>query len=213
MIRRAGGRSVATMTNTTAAPALVAGGIAVAIGGIAEQVVQASTSASDEIFRYPWSSDAYIAAALYWAMAFGIVLFGLIRVRMDAPAGEGRGLRGGLAAAIAGLAVIVGAQVASIDVRGQAADGTGAVVGMFGVGTLLLAGGLIVAGRAALRSHRESRFPRALLAAGIWTVVLMALVTTPLAQLADVVFGILVAAAGLPAAVPRPGPERSIALR
>ena len=163
--------------------------------------------------QYPWSSDAYVVAALYWAIAFGIVLFGLIRLRADAPAETGRGLRSALAVAIAGLAAVVAAQVATIDVRDQAADSAGAVVAMFGVGTLVLAGGLIVAGRAALRSHRESRFPRALFAAGIWTVILMALVTTPLAPLADVVFGILVAAAGLPAAAPRPDRTRSIALR
>jgi hypothetical protein len=213
MIRRADGHSVAAMTKSTAVPALVAGGIAVAVGGIAEQVAQTSTSVSDDLFQYPWSSDTYIAAALYWAAAFGIVLLGLIRLRNDASAAEARGLRGGLAVAIAGIAVVAGAQIASIDVRGQAADSTGAVVAMFGVGTLLLAGGLIVAGRAALRSHRESRFPRALLAAGAWTLVLIALVTTPLAQLADVVFGILLAAAGLPAAAPRRDRSRSIALR
>lgn len=142
------------MTIRTAAPALVAGGIIVTAGGVAWQIANASTSVSEDMYRHPWSSGAFIVVALAAATAFALEAAGLTRLRASAPAG---GTRTGLAVAAAGTAIVGGAHLASIAARSEAEDAgiaTVVVIG-FATGTLLVAGGLIAAGRAGLRAGWE----------------------------------------------------------
>ncbi len=47
-----------------AAIALIAGALITAIGGAATQMIQASSSVSQDLWRYRWSSDAFVPISL-----------------------------------------------------------------------------------------------------------------------------------------------------
>jgi hypothetical protein len=182
-----------------AAVALIAGAIIHAAGGIVGQVVQASTAVSDDMFSYPWTSAELVAVSLVEALAFGLGLVGLAALRASGVAGPTRAARIGLGVALAGSALFVVAQLASIAVRDQYLDdgAAGAVGGVFGLATLLLGAGLAAAGVAAHRARLwESWRPTALLACGLWTLAMLAIVLTPLMPLGVTVIGLLQAAIG-----------------
>ena len=183
-----------------AAIALIAGAIIHAAGGIVGQVVQASTEVSDDLFRYPWTSDAYVALSVVGALAFGLGIVGLAALRASGVAGPTRGARTGIGLALAGSALFVGAELASIAVRDQLSDegAAGAVGGLFGLATLLLGAGLAAAGVAARRAGLwEGWRPTALLACGLWTLAMLGIVLTPLMPLGVTVMGLLLAAIGV----------------
>ena len=207
------------ISTRTAALALVAGGLVHGLGGIVEQAVRASTDVSDELVRYPWSVDVFVGTRILLAASFVVILAGLAGLRASGLAGRDRGAGTGLAVAMAGVVVIFAAVLASIGVRDQATDdgGAGLVGALFGLATVLIGAGLTVAGRAAVRERRWEGFgPRALLACGVWTLLMLGLVLTPVASLALAVFGLLLAAVGAGMLVAAPEPSRarsSIALR
>jgi hypothetical protein len=182
-----------------AAIALIAGAIIHAVGGILGQVVQASTLVTDDMFSYPWTSAELVAVSLVEAVAFGLGLVGLAGLRASGVAGTTRAARMGLGLALAGSALFVVAELASIAVRDQYLDdgGAGAVGGLFGLATLLLGAGLAAAGVAARRAGRwESWRPTALLACGLWTLAMLGIVLTPMMPLGVTVMGLLQAAIG-----------------
>ena len=182
-----------------AAIALIAGAIVHAIGGIVGQVVQASTEVSDDMFSYPWTSAELVAVSLIEALAFGLGVAGLAALRASRVAGHTRAARIGLGVAVAGSALFVVAQLASIAVRDQYLDeaAAGAVGGLFGLATFLLGAGLAAAGIAARRARCwESWRPTALLACGLWTLAMLGIVVTPMMPLGVTVMGLLQAAIG-----------------
>jgi hypothetical protein len=182
-----------------AAVALIAGAIIHAVGGIVGQVVQASTAVSDDMFSYPWTSAELVAVSLAEALAFGLGLVGLAALRASGVAGPTRAARIGLGVALAGSALLVVAELASIAVRDQYLDegAARAVGGVFGLATLLLGAGLAAAGVAARRARLwESWRPTALLACGLWTLAMLGIVLTPLMPLGVSVMGLLQAAIG-----------------
>jgi hypothetical protein len=68
---------------------------------------------------------------------------------------------------------------------------------MYGLATLLLGAGLAAAGIAARRAGRWDGWrPSALLACGLWTLAMQAIVLTPLMPLGVTVMGLLQAAIG-----------------
>jgi len=138
----------------TAGGACVLGGLVLAAGAIATQIVQASTSVSDDLWRYPWSSrTAVIAWAVFGTMEL-LVLAGVLAWRRSGVAGSGRAARIGLALTAIGTALIAAGHFASMPVRNQTIHETGAqfVGGTFGAGTVLSAAGLLLAGWATLRA-------------------------------------------------------------
>jgi hypothetical protein len=182
-----------------AAVALIAGAIIHAAAGIVGQVVQASTKVSDDMFSYPWTSAELVAVSLVEALAFGLGLVGLAALRASGVAGPTRAARIGLGVALAGSALFVVAELASIAVRDQYLDegAAGAVGGVFGLATLLLGAGLAAAGVAARRARLwEGWRPTALLACGLWTLAMLGIVLTPVMPLGVTVTGLLQAAIG-----------------
>jgi hypothetical protein len=207
-----------------AAIALIAGGMIHAVAGIVGQVVRASTTVSDDSFSYPWTSDQYVAVSLIEALAFGLGLIGLAALRASGVAGPARAARTGLGVALAGCALFVVAQLASIPVRDQSMDegAAAALGGLFGLATLLLGAGLVAAGLAARRARCwEGWRPTAVLACGLWTLAMEGIVLTPLMALGITVMGLLQAAIGAGlltrptpvATAPATRPTPSIALR
>ena len=182
-----------------AAVALIAGAIIHAILGIVGQIVQSSTKVSDDMFSYPWTSAELVAVSLVEALAFGLGLVGLAALRNSGVAGPTRAARLGLAVALGGTALFVLAELASIAVRDQHLDesAASAVGGMYGLATLLLGAGLTAAGIAARRAGRWDGWrPSALLACGLWTLAMDAIVLTPFMPLGVAVMGLLQAAIG-----------------
>jgi hypothetical protein len=188
--------------------ALIAAALIHAAAGIVGQVVQASTLVSDDMFSYPWTSAELVAVSLAEAFAFGLGLVGLTGLRASGVAGPTRAARAGLGVAIVGSVLFVVAELASITVRDEFGDeGTaGAVGAVFGLATVLLGAGLAAAGVAARRAVLwEGWRPTALLACGLWTLVMLGLVLTPLMPLGVAVMGLLQAAVGT-ALLTRPVP-------
>jgi hypothetical protein len=208
-----------------AAIALIAGASIHAAGGIVGQVVRASTDVSDDLFRYPWTSDAFVALSLSEAVAFGLGVVGFAGLRASGVAGPTRAARVGLGLALTGSALFAITQLASIFVRDQPWDdgAAGALGGLFGLGTLLLGAGLTAAGVAARRAGRwEGWRPTALLACGVWTLGMLGIVLTDVMPLGVAVMGLLQLSVGIglltrpiaaPASARTDGTTASIALR
>lgn len=180
--------------------ALIVGAIVHTASGVVGQVVRASADVSDELFRYPWTGDAFVPFCVIEALAFGLTLVGFAGLRASGVAGASRGARTGLGVAVVACALFVVAQLASIAVRDQLADeaAAGIVGGLFGLATLLLGTGLTVAGIAARRARLWDGWrPTALLACGVWTVILLGVVLTDAMALGVAVMGLLQIAVGV----------------
>ena len=183
-----------------AALALIIGALITALGGFASQIVQASTSVSDDLWRYPWSSDAFVAVSLLWAVAHGLVIVGLLGLWRSGVAGPARSAAIGFGLAVAGTGLLLVAEFASLPVAGQQVDDTGpALVGVaFGLGTLLAGIGLLVAGRAALQAGHWDDWRRFTpLAAGAWTVVLVGIAATKALPTGVAIYGLCLLAIGI----------------
>jgi hypothetical protein len=192
-VGRAYGRPM-TISNASALPvstserargaafAGIAGAGITAVAGIVVQaVVQPGTDVSDDHWSYPWSSAAYVRFSLLSALAFALVLVGLIGFARSGAAGPGRLARWGLAGVLAGTALLAIAQLVSILVRHQATDdgGAKAVEAVFSVAAALSAVGLLIVGVQTLRAWRWTGWRRFTpLAAGVSAVVLIGLSPT-----------------------------------
>jgi hypothetical protein len=177
------------------------GGALTAISGIVVQgVVQPASDVSDEMWSYPWSSDALVPVSLVYAVFHALVFAGILGFARSGAAGPGRGARIGTALALAGTAVLFAAELLSIPIADQRLDDTGpSLVGAtFGAGTALSAAGLVVAGIATVRAARWSGWRRFVpLATGIWLAAMIALVATPALAIAVGIYGALLTALGV----------------
>ena len=165
-----------------AGTACAAGAAVLAVGGLATQVVAASTDVSDQAWSYPWSSGTSMAISVLWAAAQALLVVGVLAVRRSGAAGTTRAASLGLTLAAVGTALIVVGHLASLPVADQAVDDTGPLLvgGVFGLASVLSAVGLLMAGSAAVRARRWAGWRRfAVLATGLAMVVLIGLQLTP----------------------------------
>jgi hypothetical protein len=162
--------SPSTIAFIGAAAATAVAGAVLAIG------VQPTTDLSEDMWRYPWSnSGAFVAFSIFSAMLHGLVVVGLIAFGRSGAAGRSRAATTGVALTVAGTALLLVGELASIPIRDALVDDTSAsVVGsLFGLGSIISTIGFLLAGRATLRAgawHGWRRFTP--LAAGLWLVVL-----------------------------------------
>ena len=151
-----------------AAAATVVAGAAMLFG------LQPTTELSDEMWRYPWeSSGAFVAFSIFSAFLHVLVLLGLRAFGRSGAAGRSRAAGLGVGLAIAGTALLVVGELASIPVRDELTDDVGLVGAIFGIASIASTIGFLVAGRATLRSgvwHDWRRFTP--LAVGVWLVVM-----------------------------------------
>ncbi len=183
-----------------AAVALIIGALITALGGLASRIVQASSNVSDDLWRYPWSSDAFVAVSLLWAVAHGLVIVGLLGLRRSGVAGPTRSATIGFKLAVAGTALLLAAEFASLPLASQQMDNTGpGLVGAaFGLGTLLSGIGLLMAGRAAVQARHWDDWRRFTpLAAGGWTVVLVGIAATKALPTGVAIYGLCLLAIGI----------------
>lgn len=162
-------------------PATVAFIVAAAATAIAGAVLmlglQPMTDLSDDMWRYPWSSSgAFVAFSIFSALLHGLVIAGLVAFRHSGAAGRSRAAMIGVALAIAGTALLLVGELASIPIRDAEVDDTSAMIvggAIFGVGGNASTIGFLLAGWATLRAgvwHGWHRYTP--LATGVWLVVL-----------------------------------------
>lgn len=160
-----------------AAVAFIGAAAATAIAGAVLQFgIQPSTDLSDDMWRYPWSSSgAFVAFSVLSAVLHGLVIAGLLAFGRSGAAGRSRTATGGVALAVAGTALLLVGELASIPIRHAEIDDTsaGIVGGIFGLASVVSTIGFLLTGRATLRAgvwHDWRRFTP--LVTGIWLAAL-----------------------------------------
>lgn len=160
-----------------AAAAGIAGAVlTVASAMIVQVAVQPSTTVTDTRWSYPWSSGALVPVSLVYAALHGLVIVGLLGFFRSGLGGPSRMARAGLAAAVAGTALLLVGELASIAIRSDRTDDAGAVIvgSVFGAAVALTAIGFLLAGWATMRAGLWEDWRRFTpLATGLWTVVLV----------------------------------------
>src|SRR5215468_6322077 len=132
------------------------GAAATAAGAIVVQaVVQPRTTVPDDRWSYPWSSAALVPMSLLWASLHVLVFVGVLGFAASGFAGSTRTARAGLGLALGGIALLFVGELASIPVRDQHVDDTGAVVvgAIFAAATVLMAAGFLAAGVSTIRAR------------------------------------------------------------
>lgn len=161
-----------------AGAACALGGLVLFAGAVATQIIQASTSVSDQLWRYPWSTHTAVIAWVVFGAMETLVLTGVLAWQRSRVAGSGRAARVGLPLTAVGTALIVVGHFASLPVRNETIHETGAQVvsGIFGAGTVVSAVGLVLAGWATLRAGVWQDWRRHVpLTIGVVTVALVGL--------------------------------------
>lgn len=155
---------------------IAAGACSAVAGAVLLFGLQPITDVSDDMWRYPWSdSGAFVAFSLFSAALHGLVIAGLVAFRHSGAAGRSRTATIGVALAIAGTALLLVGELASIPIRDAEVDDTSAgIVGaIFGIGGTASTIGFLLTGWATLRAgvwHGWRRFTP--LAVGLWLVIL-----------------------------------------
>jgi hypothetical protein len=159
----------------------IVGAAATAIGGFVVQAfVQPSTTVPQDMWSYPLTSSELVRNSVVYAVLHVLVFVGLLGFARSGLAGTGRAARIGLALAIAGTALLFASELASIPIRDQHADDTGAAVvgGMYGLASVLIAIGFVTAGITTVRARLWTGWRRwTPLAVGIWMGALIGLGT------------------------------------
>jgi len=194
----------------TAAISCIVGATATTLGGIAVQgIVEPATTVSDHRWSYPWSSGALVPISLLWASLHVLVFVGLLGFARSGLAGPNRSARLGTTLALVGTVLLFVGELASIVVRDQRTDDTGATIvgGIFAVAILLTAVGFLAAGLATVRArlwHGWRRFTP--LTAGLVTSALLGVNTTKALPTGVAVYGLCLLALGV-ALYTQPTPE------
>jgi hypothetical protein len=193
-----------------AAVAGIVGATATAIAGlIVQAVVQPATSVSDEMWSYPFSSSALVPMSILGALLHLLVLIAVLGFARSGLAGASRSAHVGLFLALAGTALLFAGELASIPVRDQRVDDTGATIvgAIFGIGGLLSAVGFIAAGLATARAGLWKSWRRFTpLAAGISTGAVLGLQPVDALDAGIAVYGLSLLALGI-ALYTQPAPE------
>jgi hypothetical protein len=196
------GRMPTTKIDSLRAPAIccIVGAAATTLGGIAVQaIVQPGTHVSHDRWSYPWSSGALIAISLLWASLHVFVFCGVLGFARSGLAGTSRGARLGVWLALAGTALLFVGELASIPIRSQRIDDTGATIvgALFAVAILLTAVGFLLTGVKTLRARRWHGWGRFTpLSVGIAGCALLALNTTNALPAGVAVYGLCLVALG-----------------
>jgi len=194
-----------TRASTGARPSITPGilivmaGTVFADGAFLTAAYRGASPVSDERLSYPWSGATAITTSVVWGTAQLLLTLGLVAfARSDALAG--RAGRRGAWAAVAGSALYVVAHAVSIPFHDADLSDGGAMVALtlFGVGTLLTAVGMVVAGLDVRRAAVWQRWHRVVpLSLGVWMIAMMPLQFTPLLVAAVGVYAALAIAFGV----------------
>jgi len=182
-------------------PAAMAGIVGAALtaasGAIVQLLVQPSTTVSDKMWSYPWSSTAIVPVSILWASFHVLVAIGILGLRASGTTGSSRAGRRGISLALIGTALLFVGELASIPVRhARISDTSASLVGLiFFLAIVLSAVGFLIAGRSTLRARRWDgwrRYPP--LAMGIWTTALLVVSATKALPAGVAVYGVFLLA-------------------
>ncbi|MGW6276844.1 hypothetical protein [Kribbella sp. NPDC055071] len=158
-------------------------------GVLVEAVVKPRSDVSEDLWSYPWSSDAIVGVSILYAALHILVFIGVLGVVRSLTTRAGRG--GAMTAAV-GTLVLFGAELASIPIADQRLDQTAPKIvgGVFGLGVALTAVGLLIAGVVVLRSHEWAGWRRYTpLGAGLWSVAMIGLSATSALPVGVAIYG------------------------
>ncbi len=156
---------------------IAAGACTAVAGAVLLFGLQPVTDVSDDMWRYPWSSSgAFVAFSVFSAALHGMVIAGLLALSAAAAQPDDpEPRRAAWRSPIAGTALLLVGELASIPIRDAEVDDTSAVIvgAIFGVGGIASTVGFLLTGWATVRAavwHGWRRFTP--LAVGLWLVVL-----------------------------------------
>ena len=199
-----------TKSLRTAGISCIVGAAATTLGGIVVQgVVQPGTAVSDHRWSYPWSSGALVPISILWASLHVLVFVGVLGFARSRVAGGSRSARIGTALALVGTALLFVGEIASILIRDQRTDDTGAVIvgGIFALAVLLTAAGFLAAGIATVQARLWQGWCRFTpLTAGIVSCALLGVNATKALPTGVALYGLCLLALGV-ALYTEPAPE------
>jgi hypothetical protein len=178
---------------------IIIAGAAQGDGALITAAYRNASPISDEQLSYPWADTTAITTSLLWGTTQVLFVVGLVAFARSGAAPSKAG-HVGARLAVAGSLLYVVAHALSLVAYDAALDDpiAVAVLSCFGVGTLLTAVGLIVAGTAALRSGVWSSWRRYTpLALGIWTAAMIPLQFTPALPVAVGIYALAAMTLGL----------------
>ena len=191
-------RPLPTTARWPAVLTVAAGGIFLD-GAVLTGAYRSSSPVSDDMFAFPWQGSTAVATSLTWGLAQALMVVGLVAfARSMAPDGTTTA-RVGARLAIAGGVAFTLAHLFSALAYDATTEDVGAIVAMslFGIGTIALAVGLLLAGNAMRRDPNRSGWARwAPLALGVWLVLMIPLQFTPALAVAVGGYAVLVVAFG-----------------
>lgn len=168
-------------------------------GALITTAYRSMSSVSDEQLSFPWQGATAITTSLIWGATQVLLVLGLIAFARHGAPHVRLGQRGARLA-VAGAALYGIAHLMSVFVHDAALDDPAAIVVLtcFGVGTVLGAIGLLLAGVALLRHGTWTGWHRFTpVALGAWMVVMLPLQFTPALALAVGVYAVAVIALGV----------------
>ena len=198
-----------TTTNHPAGPGLpsaaAAGSLTIIAGAVQGDgalitaVYRNASPVSDEQLSFPWDGATAITTSLIWGITQVLVVVGFIAFTRSGAAPTAAGRVGGWFA-VGGAVLYVIAHGLSLVAYDAALDDpiSVAVLSCFGIGTVLTAIGLIVAGTVALRCGVWAGWRRYTpLGLGVWMVAMIPLQLTPALPVAVGVYALALIALGL----------------
>lgn len=168
-------------------------------GALITAVYRNASPVSEERLSFPWAGATAITTSLTWGITQLLIVVGLIAFTRGGAAPTAAGRVGGRLA-VGGAVLYVIAHGLSLVAYDATVDDpiAVAVVACFGIGTVLTAIGLIVAGTATLRCGVWVGWRRyAPLGLGVWMVAMTPLQFTPALPVAVGVYALALIALGL----------------
>lgn len=179
-------------------------------GAVLTSAYRGSSPAPEDAFAFPWQGSTAVATSLIWGVAQAFMLVGLVAFARSLATASRSG-RTGAWVAVAGGGLFTLAHLVSAVSYDATTNDTGAIVAMslFGIGTIALATGLLLAGRWSLRNPTGRIWaPRAPLALGIWMVLMIPLQFTAALPVAVGGYAVAVIAFGASLLHRRPASEQ-----
>lgn len=168
-------------------------------GALITAAYRGSSPVSDERLSYPWTGATALTTSSIWGITQVLLVVGLLAFARSGAATSRAGIAGARVA-VAGAVLFVAAHGLSLVGYDAMLDDTVAiaVISCFGVGTVLTAVGLILAGASTRRSGVWSGWRRnAPLILGLWMVAMIPLQFTPALPLAVGVYALATIGLGL----------------
>jgi hypothetical protein len=185
-----------------------------AIGTVGATVTQfISSSVSTDLTRYPYAAHTFVLTELLWTLAHILVLVGFVGFVRSDLAGPTRRARIGLRLALVGLVLMIPLEFGFVFAASTKETDAYPLTlsSLFGLATVLIAVGMILAGVATLRTRRAYGWRRFVpLACGLSAVVLMPMQLTgvDLLGIAGFFFTFVILSSAV-ASRPEPGAERT----